>query len=453
LGYQPGGSMPAAAAPAAAKSDADIAAAGNLIKTPREQGNYLNQEFDDRSFDRSPVAPGGSEAPRTKVAAPSSAEVQGGADNRLSKFPAAAPVAVARPVPTPVLTKTDGDQNAERDAADAAALAQIKANAGLAGPSAIPSAGSQMGPGGLSAAPPPAEGLPVAVKDPLAPVDSGSLGRAASAGVAAAAPASTSDPEEFIRDKSDDKFDPIKKRKLADPVPGVAAIQELLNSLGMTDAQGNRLRPDGVWGHRSQEAKEKFFKKFKYDSPEDKRYMELLQKVPKSYWTTVVPDAKGQIMKSAGPGASNADQDAARAAASSAPAATGNASSDEEPPKVGFVKKLPGVKDFMGRQVWQKQDGLLAGFDPVGHRMHHITEKNPLLRDPNAATGNGNKLELIGKDNLGRDVYRYSNGRFGAWDADNRKMIIIDAPASQATVVNESSDIQRMRFLAGLTGK
>jgi len=119
----------------------------------------------------------------------------------------AAPVAVARPVPTPVLTKTDGDQNAEKDAADAAAaaeLAKLKSNAGL---DTVPAAKEP----------------PVAVKDRLAPVDTGSLGRAANAGVAAAAPATTSDPTEFIRDKSDDKFDRPEKKKTQNKEPAVNA--------------------------------------------------------------------------------------------------------------------------------------------------------------------------------------------------------------------------------------
>ena len=189
-------------APAAGMSDAEIAANAQRIKTPREQGNYLNKEFDDRSFDRSPVAPGGSEAPKTKVDAPSSATVQGGAagaDSRLSKVP---PVAVAQPISTTTI-KTEpiaavGGENSEQDDA---ALAKLKKDEGL---------------GDTVAAEP-----PVAVKDPLAAVDSGSLGRPANAGVAAGAPASTSDPEEFIRDKSDDKFDRPEKKKTQNPEPDV----------------------------------------------------------------------------------------------------------------------------------------------------------------------------------------------------------------------------------------
>ena len=96
------------------------------------------------------------------------------------------------------------DQTAGPDAAasgpakepDTAELARIAALAGVKDPTAR------------------AEEPPVAVKDRLAAVDSGSLGRAANAGVAAAAPATTGDPTEFIRDKSNDVFEPIKKPKV-----------------------------------------------------------------------------------------------------------------------------------------------------------------------------------------------------------------------------------------------
>ena len=126
----------------------------------------------------------------------------------------------------------------------------------------------------------------------------------------------------------------------------------------------------------------------------------------------------------------------------------------DEPKRIGYVESLPGVKDSKGRQVWRKNDGVLAGFDPYEHRMYRIGNLLKLMRDPNAGaeTGNG-KLQPIGKTHEGLTIYRYANGRFGAWDAGNRKMIPIDAPASQATVAKESSDMQRMRLLAGLTGK
>jgi hypothetical protein len=88
-----------------------------------------------------------------------------------------------------------------------------------------------------------------------------------------------------------------KKPNYAKPVAGVAEIQAYLNSLGFTDAKGQKLNPDGVWGHRSQEAKDKFDAKFATGSPEDKKYMALLQKVPKDYWYTLIPDAKGTSVK------------------------------------------------------------------------------------------------------------------------------------------------------------
>ena len=84
------------------------------------------------------------------------------------------------------------------------------------------------------------------------------------------------------------------ERKLAQPTPGVTELQEYLNSLGMTDANGQKLKEDGVWGHRSQEAKAKFDAKYPTGSPEDKKYLELLQQVPKNMWNVQIPDAKGQ---------------------------------------------------------------------------------------------------------------------------------------------------------------
>ena len=183
----------------------DPAAVGDRFYTPRELG----------------FQPGGSMPGEKKAAA--AAVVPAPAPEKAAAAAVPAAVKAAEPaavVPEPVsarISKVDGGQNTEKDAADAeaaAALAQIKANAGLAGPSATPYAGSQMGPGGLSAVPPPAEGLPVAVKDTKAEVDPGSLGVPAYTGVAAGAPSRTSDPEEFIRDKSDDKFDRPEKKKV-----------------------------------------------------------------------------------------------------------------------------------------------------------------------------------------------------------------------------------------------
>jgi hypothetical protein len=395
-------------------SDAEIAANAQRIKTPREQGNYLNKDFDDRSFDRSPVAPGGSEAPRTKVAAPSSAAVQGGADNRLSKFPAAAaepaPAAIAAAVPTPVLAKTDIDQNAEKDAA--AALAKLKKDAGL---DAVPAAKEP----------------PVAVKDPLAAVDSGSLGRAANAGVAAAAPASTSDPEEFIRDKSDDKFDPQgRKQKNKEPVvngginisPTVWAY-----AINMGLIQNGKLNIERIRKfQRSQNIED--------DGIIGKDTSNAILSVGNAY-------------RGAGTGRGDSGNPG------------GIPINVDEPKEIGYLEPLPGVKDSKGRQVWKKANGILAGFDPYDHTMYRIGNVHKLMRDPNAgefstAKAAGiNKPQPIGKTHEGLTIYRYANGRFGAWDADKRKMIPMDAPASQATVAKESSDMQRMRLLAGLTGK
>lgn len=405
-------------APAAGMSDAEIAANAQRIKTPREQGNYLNKEFDDRSFDRSPVAPGGSEAPKTKVAAPSSATVQGGAagaDSRLSKAP---PVAVTQPISTTTI-KTEpiaavgGDQTAakvdgENSEQDDAALAKLKKHAGL---------------GDTVAAAEP----PVAVKDPLAAVDSGSSGRAANAGVAAGAPASTGDPEEFVRDKSGDKFDPQEKKKPID-------TKSLVNG-------GINIRPT-VWAYAINMG---LIQNGKLD-------IERIKKFQRSQGIEddgiIGKDTSNAILS-----VGNAYQGAGTGRGDSGNPG-GTPINVDMPKQIGYVEPLPGVKDSKGRQVWKKNDGVLAGFDPYEHRMYRIGNLLKLMRDPNAGaeTGNG-KLQPIGKTHEGLTIYRYANGRFGAWDADNRKMIPIDAPASQATVAKESSDMQRMRLLAGLTGK
>jgi hypothetical protein len=242
--------------------------------------------------------------------------------------------------------------------------------------------------------------------------------------VAAAAPATTSDPEEFIRDKSDDKFDPQGRKKIQNKKPEVTTPDAPTID---ADAQKKR-QTSGArkpWGT----VKDK-----------DGRQVYIDADGGKWVWP---PNGSSWKPANLPPGADYVDKPL--------PTTTGYVPPEEEPVKVGFIKKLLGVKDYKGRQVWQRQDGLLAGFDPAEHKMFHIARKNPLMRDPNAPADNGGRPELIGKDHYDRDIYRYPNGRFGAWDADNRKMITIDAPALKEDI-NESSDMQRMRFLAGLTG-
>jgi hypothetical protein len=242
--------------------------------------------------------------------------------------------------------------------------------------------------------------------------------------VAAAAPATTSDPEEFIRDKSDDKFDPQGRKKIQNKKPEVTTPDAPTID---ADAQKKR-QTSGArkpWG-----------------TVKDKDGRQVYIDADGGKWVWPANATSWQPANMV-PGSDYVDK--------KLPTTTGYVPPEEEPPKIGFIKKLPGVKDYKGRQVWQRQDGLLAGFDPAEHRMYHIARKNPLMRDPNAPADNGGRPELIGKDHYDRDIYRYPNGRFGAWDADNRKMITIDAPALKEDI-NESSDMQRMRFLAGLTG-
>jgi len=432
LGFQPGGTMPAekkaaAAAPAAA---APAAAAPAAAAVP---------------------------------AAPSSATVQGGAasaDSRLSKAP---PVAVAQPISTtPIKTEpivaVDGDQtaangpklnrltgkidgeNSEQDAADAAALAQIKANAGLAGPSAIPSAGSQMGPGGLSAAPPPAEGLPVAVKDTLAPVDSGSPGRAANAGVAAAAPASTSDPEEFIRDKSDDKFDRQgrKKTQNKEPVPVQPPVVNKKPTPGGDDKRisGNTIAPEivippGTPGTMLPGVKDSEGRQV-WKRP-DSSEMGWDTKTQRWFPTGILnPTTKNSGATYPQPG-------------------------DLPPGTPGTM--LPGVKDSEGRQVWRRPDSSEMGWDTKTQRWYPISIFNRKFNSaPQGSQGSEpapasssilNRFKTV--DAVDAEIKRFLDKGYDMRLPANQQYVNnLTARRAEVAKVRESSDIGRMRLLAGL---
>jgi hypothetical protein len=405
-------------APAAGMSDAEIAANAQRIKTPREQGNYLNKDFDDRSFDRSPVAPGGSEAPRTTVAAPSSAAVQGGADSRLSKFPAVAaaaaaepaPAAVAAAVPTttiktepiaavggdqtaagPKLNRLTGKVDGENTEQDDAALARIK---DLSQDPKLDTSKAKSGD----------QTVNIGGKSGDADADVGPV----------------VEPKKDQKKKPSDTKSSVNGGINISPTVFAYATNIGLIQNGKLDIERIRkfqrsqnIEDDGIIGKDTSNA--------------------IL--------------SVGNAYQGAGTGRGD----------------SGNPGSTrinvDEPKNAGYVEPLPGVKDSKGRQVWKKADGVLAGFDPYEHRMYRIGNINKLMRDPYAgefrptSAAGINKPQPIGKTNEGLTIYQYANGRFGAWDADNRKMIPIDAPSSQATVVKESSDMQRMRLLAGLTGK
>jgi len=393
-------------APAAGMSDAEIAANAQRIKTPREQGNYLNKDFDDRSFDRSPVAPGGSEAPKTKVAAPSSATVQGGAagaDSRLSKAP---PVAVTQPISTttiktePIaavdvdqtdangrkLNRLTGKVDGENTEQDDAALARIK---DLSQDPKLDTSKAKSGD----------QTVNIGGKSGDADADVGPV----------------VEPNKDQKKKPSDTKSSVNGGINISPTVWAYAINMGLIQNGKLDIErikkfqrSQSIEDDGIIGKDTSNA--------------------IL--------------SVGNAYRGAGTGRGDSGNPG------------GTPINVDMPKQIGYVEPLPGVKDSKGRQVWKKADGVLAGFDPVEHRMYRIGNIHKLMQDPNAGAETGNsKPQPIGKTNEGLTIYRYANGRFGAWDADNRKMIPMDAPSSQATVVKESADTQRMRFLAGLTGK
>lgn len=90
-------------------------------------------------------------------------------------------------------------------------------------------------------------------------------------------------------DQEPKKSDPTKN-PLYDPY--IVQVQKLFNDLGITDDSGNKLALDGVWGKRSEAAKNKFFAKYPQGSKESNQYDALASKVnPKLQWK-VIPDKK-----------------------------------------------------------------------------------------------------------------------------------------------------------------
>ena len=258
----------------------------------------------------------------------------------------------------------------------------------------------------------------------------------------------------------------------------------------MTDARGDRLRTDGVWGHRSQEAKDKFYKKFKYDTPEDKKYNELVQKVPKWYWTTVVPDAKGQPMGNAGPGASG-PSDASSASSkqlqrfpANTPAATSTpqnafpvpAEPAAPPPKPVIGEFMPNGRRASQADVlsWENQygpdaqaakqkdaasaaaaDAAKKAYNPYVQNKVQTALPVPSALPPKPVIGefmpNGrraSRADVLGWEN------QYGPDAQAAKQKDAASAAAADAAkkAYNPYVQNKvQEDISRMKFLAGLT--
>ena len=94
--------------------------------------------------------------------------------------------------------------------------------------------------------------------------------------------------------------DPDKKKepvKTMAPEPNIQAIQNLYNSLGITDNAGKKLNPDGVWGWRTEEAKWNFKKKYPDGSPEAKQVQALADKIAKEFQWRIIPDKNGQTQR------------------------------------------------------------------------------------------------------------------------------------------------------------
>lgn len=88
------------------------------------------------------------------------------------------------------------------------------------------------------------------------------------------------------------KNDPAKKDPAKNPYydPNIAATQTMFNKLKITDNAGARLSVDGVWGWRTEEAKQNFFKKYPGNSPEGRQYDDTAEKVRQDLLWRVIPD-------------------------------------------------------------------------------------------------------------------------------------------------------------------
>ena len=95
-----------------------------------------------------------------------------------------------------------------------------------------------------------------------------------------------------IGDAPNDPAKPKKKDPTKNPYydPNIAATQTMFNKLKITDNAGARLSVDGVWGWRTEEAKQNFFKKYPGNSPEGRQYDDTAEKVRQDLLWRVIPD-------------------------------------------------------------------------------------------------------------------------------------------------------------------
>lgn len=99
------------------------------------------------------------------------------------------------------------------------------------------------------------------------------------------------DAAEVKVDTTPSKKDPTKN-PYYDPV--VAKSQAYLNKLGVTDAAGNRLSVDGVWGWRSEEAKKQLEKMYKPGTPEYNKFWDQASGVRSDLSWKLIPDRGGR---------------------------------------------------------------------------------------------------------------------------------------------------------------
>jgi hypothetical protein len=103
---------------------------------------------------------------------------------------------------------------------------------------------------------------------------------------------------EYINELSKQKvpiyftISPKKKDPTKNPYydPNIAATQTMFNKLKITDNAGRPLSVDGVWGWRTEEAKQNFFKKYPGNSPEGRQYDDYAEKVRQDLLWRLIPD-------------------------------------------------------------------------------------------------------------------------------------------------------------------
>jgi hypothetical protein len=283
------------------------------------------------------------------------------------------------------------------------------------------------------------------VKDPKAEVDAGSLGVPAFTGVAAGAPSRTSDPEEFIRDKSDDKFDRQgrKKTQNKEPNPVQPPVVSTKPTPGGDDKRisGNTIAPEivippGTPGTMLPGVK-------------DSEGRQVWQR-PDSSIMAWDPKKNGWFPTGIlNPTTKNAG-------------ATYPQPGDIPPGQPGTL--LPGVKDSEGRQVWRRPDSSEMGWDSKTQRWHPISIFNRKFNsapqgsqgaEPAPASVSNpafNRFKTI--DAVDAEIKRFKDKGYDMSLAANKQYLQALNNRKSELVgrnVNESAGLDRMRFLAGLT--